>query len=77
MISFDTIAKCFDSITGKGLELFKVIVDEVDKNRLIDYGGLKVADENRKKLDRLLARGRDVRSEAERRGAFDDGYRRS
>ena len=77
MISVDLITKGFDFVSGKGLDWFRAIVGEVDKHRLIDYGGLKVADENRKKLDRLLARGRIARSGADEKGAFDDGYRRS
>lgn len=77
MISFDLLSKGFDFVSGKGLDWFKAIVGEVDKHRLIDYGELKVAEKNRKKLDLLLARGRDVRTDAEQKGAFDDGYRRS
>lgn len=77
MISFDLISKGFDFVSGKGLDWFKAIVGEVDKHRLINYGELKVNDENHKKLKSLLSRGRDVRLDAESKGAFDDGYRRS
>lgn len=77
MIAFDVLSKGFDFVSGKGLDWFKAIVGEIDKHRLIDYGELKVAEENRKKLDLLLARGRTVRDDADRKGTFDDGYRRS
>lgn len=77
MIPYDLIAKGFDLITDKGLDIFKTIIGEVDKHRLINYGELKVADKNREKLNRLLGGGRHVKREAEQRGAFDDGYRRS
>lgn len=76
MISFDLLTKGFDFVSGKGLDWFKAIVGEVDKHRLIDYGELKVAEENRKKLNLLLSRGSSARSDAEQKGVFDDGYRR-
>ena len=67
MISFDTVIKCFDSISSKGLDFFKIIVDEADKNRLIDYGEKRVENENYRKLDELMAGGLSVRRETERR----------
>ena len=67
MISFETITKCFDAISGKGLDLFKSIVAEVDKNRLIDYGEKRVEVENFRKVDELCDRGLSVRRAAEQR----------
>ena len=67
MISFDTVAKCFNELTGKGIELFKLIVDEADKNRLIDYGEKRVENANFRKLDELMDSGLSVRRATEKR----------
>lgn len=67
MIGYDMIAKGFDFLSGKGLDWFKAIVDEVDKNRLIDYGEKRVENENFRKLDELMDRGLSVRRATEQR----------
>ena len=77
MIPVDLITKGFDLISGAGLDLFKTIVGEVDKHRLIDYGELRVKDANREKLDKLMDGGLNVKRQAKHKGAYDDGYRTS
>ena len=77
MIPIDIITKGFDLISGAGLDLFKTIVGEVDKHRLIDYGELRVKDANREKLDKLMDGGLSAKRQARRKGAYDDGYRAS
>ena len=75
MIPVDLITKGFDLISGAGLDLFKTIVGEVDKHRLIDYGELRVKERNRQKLDKLMDGGLSAKRQAKLKGPYDDGYR--
>ena len=78
MISVDLITKGFDFVTDKGLDWFKAIVGEIDKNRLIDYGELRANDKSHDKLKELIGGGLVVKRRAQRDGVPEDQrYRRS
>lgn len=66
---------------GKGHDVAKLVIDELDKRRMIDYGRKEFQVESREKLDKLLSSGRNVKlatqDKLKREGVFDDGYRRS
>lgn len=73
---------CADLVgDGKAVDALKIVVDEFDKRRLIDYGRLQVKDASREKLDAIIADTLAYRDKIQQQikdeGITDDGYRRS
>ena len=61
----------------KLLSAVNVLIGEMDKHRLINYGAMKVENKNYEHINKLIAGGLRVKREAQQQGVVDDPYKRS